>query len=359
MITLSLCMIVKNEEDVLARCLACMKDIADEIIIVDTGSVDRTKEIASDFTSHIYDFPWCDDFAKARNYSFSKATMEYTMWLDADDIINEENQGLLLNLKKTILPSVDMIMMKYDVAFDEQNNPTLSYYRERIFKTAGNYKWIGEIHEVIPQAGNVIYKEISICHQKMHPNEQGRNLKIFEKIIADGKTMDPRQQYYYARELYFNGRYEEAAEILTCFINQKKGWVENSISACKDLALCYYAMNKPEAALENLLKSMTFDRPRAEICCDIGKHFLDREFYGISAFWYEVAAGCQINQQNGGFCLPDCYNYIPYIQLCVCYDRLGEQKKAMEYNEMAGKIKPTDKSYLYNKSYFEKLTSHN
>lgn len=356
MITLSLCMIVKNEEDVLARCLKCMKDIADEIIIVDTGSIDKTKEIASGFTSHIYDFPWCDDFAKARNYSFSKATMEYTMWLDADDILTEESQNLLLSLKKTLLPSVDMVMMKYDVAFDEQNNPTLSYYRERLFKTSENYKWIGEIHEVIPQIGNVIYEEISICHKKMHPNEQGRNLKIFEKMIADGKNLDPRQQYYYARELYFNGRHEEAAELFTRFINEKQGWIENSINACKDLAFCCYVMNKPEEALESLLKSMTFDRPRAELCCEIGKHFLDRGFYSISAFWYDTAAKCPINQQNGGFCLPDCYNYIPYIQLCVCYDRLGERKKAIEYNEMAGKIKPFDKSYLYNKHYFEKIT---
>ena len=84
MITLSLCMIVKNEEDVLGRCLSCMDGIADEIVIVDTGSTDRTREIALQFTSKVYDFPWRDDFAAARNFAFSKATMDYTLWLDAD-----------------------------------------------------------------------------------------------------------------------------------------------------------------------------------------------------------------------------------------------------------------------------------
>ena len=72
-------MIVKNEEEVLARCLDCVLQFADEIIIVDTGSSDKTKEIASKYTDKVYDFEWCDDFSKARNYAFSKATMDYVM----------------------------------------------------------------------------------------------------------------------------------------------------------------------------------------------------------------------------------------------------------------------------------------
>lgn len=92
MITLSLCMIVKDEEDVLRRCLDSVKEIVDEIIIVDTGSTDKTKLIASEFTDKIFDFKWCDDFSKARNFSFSKATKEYIIWLDADDVILEEDK---------------------------------------------------------------------------------------------------------------------------------------------------------------------------------------------------------------------------------------------------------------------------
>ena len=93
-ISISLCMIVKNEEDVLARCLDSAAPIADEIIIVDTGSEDKTTEIALSYTDKVYRFKWCDDFAAARNFSFSKATMEYCMWLDADDVITEDNLKL-------------------------------------------------------------------------------------------------------------------------------------------------------------------------------------------------------------------------------------------------------------------------
>ena len=77
MITISLCMIVKNEERILARCLDSVKDLVDEIIIVDTGSADATKRIAAEYTDKIYDFTWIDDFSAARNFAFSKATGDY------------------------------------------------------------------------------------------------------------------------------------------------------------------------------------------------------------------------------------------------------------------------------------------
>lgn len=71
-ITLSLCMIVKDEEKTLARCLNSVKSFIDEIIIVDTGSKDKTKEIAKSFNAQIYDFKWISDFAAARNFSLAK-----------------------------------------------------------------------------------------------------------------------------------------------------------------------------------------------------------------------------------------------------------------------------------------------
>ena len=81
MISISLCMIVKDEEAVLGRCLDSIKSAADEIVIVDTGSTDRTKEIAADYTDRIYDFKWEDDFSAARNFALSKGYKDYLMWL--------------------------------------------------------------------------------------------------------------------------------------------------------------------------------------------------------------------------------------------------------------------------------------
>ncbi|WP_370456783.1 glycosyltransferase [Bacillus sp. SH5-2] len=74
--TISLCMIVRDEQNTIGRCLDAVEKIVDEIIVVDTGSIDRTKEIVARYTSNIHNFPWIDDFAATRNFSFSKATQE-------------------------------------------------------------------------------------------------------------------------------------------------------------------------------------------------------------------------------------------------------------------------------------------
>lgn len=356
MFSLSLCMIVKNEEDVLGRCLDCVKNIADEIIIVDTGSTDHTKEIAKQYTQHVYDFPWINDFSAARNFSFSKAAKDYIMWLDADDILTDENQQAFVELKSSMHTSVDMVMMKYDIAFDADGNSTFSYYRERIVKRSLNCKWISEIHEVIPKQGQIIYSPVSIHHKKTHPNEPGRNLKIFLHMLSQGKKLDPRQKYYYSRELYYNGHYEEAVDQFYEFLDEGKGWLENNISACRDLALCYYKMGKDSEAIEALFKSFLYDTPRAEICCEIGKHFLEKESYHNAIYWYQVASQTNINEENDAFVQKDCYGFTPYLQLCVCYDKLGDYEKAKKYNEKAGKLKPDNLSYLYNKQYFANLS---
>ena len=83
MVTVSLCLIVKNEADRLDNCLKSVAEAVDEIIIVDTGSTDETKEIARRYTDKVYDFTWCDDFSAARNESFRHATKDYILWLDA------------------------------------------------------------------------------------------------------------------------------------------------------------------------------------------------------------------------------------------------------------------------------------
>ena len=102
MISLSLCMIVKNEEKVLPRILKPMKEIVDKILICDTGSTDRTKEIIREFTAEVYDFPWKNDFSAARNFISEKVSTDYWMWLDADDMITQENLYRLKQLKETL-----------------------------------------------------------------------------------------------------------------------------------------------------------------------------------------------------------------------------------------------------------------
>ena len=183
MVTISLCMIVKNEENTLARCLDSVRDIVDEIIIVDTGSMDRTKEIASHYTDKVYDFEWIDDFAAARNYSFSKATMDFILWLDADDVFLKEDGELFKLLKSDLTLQIDTVIMKYVLQTDEAGKEVNIFYRERMVKREKGYQWQDPIHEYIDfSKGLILHTEIAVTHTKIGSSGE-RNLKILKNTF--------------------------------------------------------------------------------------------------------------------------------------------------------------------------------
>ena len=355
MITVSLCMIVKNEEDVIARCLNSVKDIVDEIIIVDTGSTDNTKEIAKGFTNKIFDFNWINDFSAARNHSFSKATMDYILWLDADDVILEEDRTKFKQLKKNLDPTVDIVMMKYNVGFDAQGNANFSFFRERLSKSAGNYLWYEPVHEYLQISGNIIKADICITHKKKNTPIHGRNLAIYEEIISQGTELTTRGLYYYARELKDNGRYDDAIKYFNKFLNSEKGWLEDNITACSELAKCYSINNDSKNSLRAMIRSMEYDTPRAELCCQIGYYYKNKKNYNQALFWFDLATKLKKPENSWGFINHDSWGYIPCIELSVCYDKIGNIEEAIKYNNKAAEYKPDDPSVLYNKKYFEGL----
>lgn len=359
--TLSLCMIVKDEEKVLARCLDSIREAVDEIVIVDTGSTDQTKSIARKYTEFLYDFDWIDDFSAARNFSFSKATMDYLLWLDADDVITPENLRALLDLKRNLPPDINAVMMKYETAFDEDGNATFSYFRERIVRRHATPLWKGRVHEAIEIGGKRLYTDIAVEHHSIKTSYSNRNLRIYEGQIEAGESLTPRDVFYYGRELYYHRQYRCAIAILEDFLCDKAGWIENRIETCRILAACHAALSHEEQALAALFSSFQLDMPRAEICCDIGNIFLRQERYSQAIFWFEMARTRQPTTENGGFCDLDSYGFLPCIQLCVCYDRIGDRARAEQYNTMAGKFRPNAPAYLYNAHYFAQQalnTSH-
>lgn len=355
MITVSLCMIVKNEEAVLERCISSTSGIADEVIVVDTGSSDQTVEIAKKLGCKVYRFNWCDDFSKARNYSFSKATKSHIMWLDADDVISDNDRKGIIELKNTLSPTTDTVMMLYNVAFDEFGTPTFSYYRERIVKNSPQIRWSGKVHETLEIGENIIYSDFSISHKKQSESYSTRNLSIYRAMQNNGETFSPRDKFYFARELYYHNFYEDAEMLLTDFIDSGDGWVENRIDAYRILADIMQNTNRPNDALKLLLASLSEGNIKAEVLCEIGQMFLEKSDFNSAVFWYKSASDLTPNIKSGGFIESDYYDFIPYIQLAVCYDKLADYKTAAYYNELAGKIKPSSTVYLHNKEYFEKV----
>lgn len=353
MATISLCMIVKDEEAVIGRILGQMRGIADEILIGDTGSQDRTKEIAAEYADLVFDVPWNDDFGAARNAVCARAAMDYWMWLDADDVVEPSQQALLLKLKESLDTAVDVVMMKYLTGFDGQGRPTFSYYRERLLKNRAGFFWEGRVHEAVTPRGKILYSPIEIRHQKEKPGDPGRNLRIYEDMIARGEAFDPRHRYYYGRELAAHSRFQEAAQVFQGFLDGPGGWKENKIDACLQLSRCLCRLGDLDASLKALFQSFLYDSPRAEICCEAGGQFLKKERYSQAAYWYGQALSSLDSEASGAFTSPDCHNYIPAMQLCVCHDRMGDYETAYRYHRMAQALKPEDPAVLFNEAYFK------
>ncbi len=344
-------MIVKNEEDVLNRCLTSIRDAVEEIIIVDTGSQDKTKAIAREFTDKVYDFKWIDDFSAARNYSMSKATKDFIMWLDADDIISEAELVKLIGLKQRLSKTIDMVMMKYDVGHDEDGTVNMSYNRERMFRREAGFVWQEPVHEVVVPSGHIIYEDIHIVHKKEKVSSSNRNIRIYENQIKEGIPLSARGRYYYGRELYYHERFEEAAVTLTTFLQSGEGWIEDCIAATKLVAECYKKTNKNDKVTHMLLQALTYDKPRADISCLIGDQWQEQGEYQKAIFWYDLAT--KLEKSESGFVYHDYYDYIPYLQLCVCYDKIGNRELAYQYNEKAAMYKPNSPSVAYNRAYFK------
>lgn len=359
MITISLCMIVKNEEKTLEKCLESVKGIVDEVIIIDTGSTDLTKKIARKFTDKIFDFSWVNDFSAARNYAFEKASQEYILWLDADDIFLTDDRVKLKELKQSLDPAVDAVMMKYNTGFDLDGNVTFSYYRERLVRSACHFRWHEPVHEYLKTGGRIVNSDVCVTHTKTQYEPTGRNIAIYEDLLRKGEQLSARGLYYFARELKDNGRLSEAIRYFNQFLDCGKGWVEDNITACLELSRCYEKENQLEKQFQILTRSFVYDTPRAEICCHIGYLYKKRGDFGRAAFWFQLSLTLKEPEESWGFIQADYWGYIPSIELAVCYDRLHRPEEAEAFNELAGKFKTGNPAVEFNRKYFADKRSAN
>lgn len=139
--------------------------------------------------------------------------MDYILWLDADDVLEKEDQEKLKLLKENLNNTVDVISMMYVLSTDENNNPVVSLRRNRIVKRKNNYIWIGKVHEYLEVYGNILSVDIAVRHLK-DKEYTDRNLKIFRKMALENQEFSPRDLFYYGNELYDNEYYFGSYKIL-------------------------------------------------------------------------------------------------------------------------------------------------
>lgn len=351
--TVSLCMIVRDEEAVLGRCLDSVAGLFDEIIVTDTGSRDATVRIAAGHGARVHHFTWCDDFAAARNASFSHATSDFLFWMDADDVLTEENRRGFLALKSALTPETDVVLMPYETAFDEDGKATFTFLRERLIRRTLPHRWVGYVHEVLCYEGRETVSGVAVTHKSIKTAYPDRNLKLYELHMTRGDPFTPRDIFYWGREQYYHGRDREATETLTAFLHHPGGWVENKIDACRLLATIAVRSGDPGTALAAYAQTFCYGAPRAEVCTDIGQLLSDAGEWHGAIFWFRAALDAPLPDDSRGFRDTTRARFDPLLGLCVCYDRLGEREQALHFHRMAAALRPKAPAVLYNQKYFE------
>ena len=330
MITISLCMIVKNEEKILRRCLNSVADLVDEIVIVDTGSKDSTRKIAKEYTEAVYDFRWIDDFSAARNFAFSKATKEYIYSADADEVLNSENRERFRLLKETLLPEVEIVQMKYanQLRFNTVYNFDCEY-RPKLFKRLREFVWEAPIHETVRLAPVVYDSDIVIDHLP-EANHAKRDLANFHKHCRAGYRLPKRLHSMYARELLMAGEEEDLFRAAPFFEDSAADTGRDSEEIAEACCVVARAARLAGDTVKffKYTSKVIAEEANSEICCELGHFYEDRSDYEEGAVWYYNAVyetRPALNRRAGG--------KEGLEGLIRCYEKLGCQSQIEVYRE--------------------------
>ncbi|RDW19421.1 glycosyltransferase [Oceanobacillus chungangensis] len=262
-------MIVKNEEESIDRCLNSVIDVVDEIIIVDTGSTDKTIELCKNYNANIYPYTWDNHFGNARNYGLSQATGDWILWLDADEELDSSKK---FNLKEFITEKKDIFFLLPVLNYYGDNLPVntnhfFSYYQPRLFQNNKGIQFVNRIHET-PQYPDEIsideYKKIPLPihhygYMKDVVTEKNKLQRNIELLYMEYKKEEhsPWIEYHLANEFYSKKNYTVAYEFV------KQSILQFLLQGLKPPALLYrlkYAMlmetNDFEGAWPNIEKAL-------------------------------------------------------------------------------------------------------
>lgn len=193
---LTACLIVKNEEKTLARCLSSLQHVCDEIVVVDTGSTDQTIQIARSFGAKIGEFEWVQDFSAARNHSLSLATGNWILWIDADEELDP--QGITMIQEGLMRPHFGGYFVKI-INFMREGSRADQYVHTpvRLFQNRPDLRFTGSIHEqILPQIlaaglmtatleGPTIWHYGYTAEMMQERNKEARTIELLQKELAE------------------------------------------------------------------------------------------------------------------------------------------------------------------------------
>ena len=332
MVTISLCMIVKNEEKILRRCLDSIKGLMDEIIIVDTGSTDNTRKIAEQYTEKVYDFEWIHDFSAARNFAFSKASCDYIYSADADEVVDKENYERFRQLKETLLPEIEIVQMYYgnQLSFGTIYNFDREL-RPKLFKRLRTFVWEEPIHEAVRISPVIYDSEITITHLPEN-SHAGRDLEAFRRQTQEEQRLSARLQNIYAKELFISGADEDFLKAEEYF-TREADTDDLSMEQLKE-AVCVIV--KAARLRKDYLKMYRYamkdiaSEGVSEVCFELGEYYYEAGIYEEAAMWYYNAF-----HETESILNIHCSGDLPLMRLSLCYVKLRQKEQASEYEKMA------------------------
>lgn len=332
MVSLSLAMIVRNEAPNLPGVLADAAAFCDELLVVDTGSTDETRDVATAAGARVVEFPWIDDFAAARNASFDACTGDWVIWLDADDRVPPVVQDGIRRAKHDLLgPDLDAVWMPYRYHFDATTGEcTFSLNRERIVRRAAGARWVGRVHEVIDLGAprSVTREDLYVEHRPQRPKDEqgrGRNLRILERAVADGDR-SARTLYYYANELRDHSRDDEALAVYQEYLALPAADWER-YQALVSMSECAARCGCDDDAEDYLHEALSVDSSRSEAFLALGWRHFQREEWARALTWYSAAAAA--TSPSLGFVTPADYSWRPWDYIGVCLINLGRHDEGI------------------------------
>ncbi|MEK6919028.1 MAG: glycosyltransferase [Nanoarchaeota archaeon] len=353
--TISASMIVKNESLFLEECLESIKDVVDEIIIVDTGSTDNTKEIAKKYTQKVYDFEWSGDFSKARNYALSKATSDWVLSIDADEKISVVDKKKLLELTNN--NEVDAYYLKWrDYSNSEgtqgwKSNKNDNYKENkgflgftetpvlRLFKNNRSYKFVGTIHETIAESiknnNGIIYDCDLVIHHYGHlrTKEEQDYAKMLKERITK-KDFNDEEEYFIlyeiGRELTIKNNLEEAKKYFELSIEKNPDYAP-SLSSLGAIHINFGDINKAESLIK---KSLIINGNDDSAHANLGVIYSKKGEYNKSLRKFERAI--EINDQSADH----------YYNLGVIYEKMKKSSKAKDFYDKAIELNPNYKKII-------------
>jgi glycosyltransferase involved in cell wall biosynthesis len=353
--TVSAALIVKNEERVLGRCLDSFRHAVDEIIVLDTGSTDKTIEIARSRGAKVFEWAWRDDFGLARQEAMNHATSDWVFWVDADDVLL--NPERIRSLTDEQPDDVGAIFWQYVFGRDGNGNPTFTYWRERCVRNNGSYKWVGRVHEVMmgpPHYRHVRNEEVIFDHQPdpEKPDRPGRNLRILDaEYHENGGTLEPRMMFYYGRELIDSGQVERGIEILEDYL-KTDAWIDERYIALIQIGRLREGRREYDLAEDAYFRAIRLKPRWPNGYFGLAAVAYFRQDWPVVIHWAEIGAALP---------MPDTTLFIDRWSLTfgwiIYYTNAlyntGRLLDAMNWTRRALEISPTDQWHLHNIGLFE------